>query len=324
MKKITVVTAFFDIGREFFKNTEYTRSNEQYFRYFEFWARMRNDLIVYTTPEFVRSVQEIRAKFGLEKNTRVIEIENPFELETNLYRRMQAVGDNSDFREFRLHPNAMENRASYDYVMLLKYWCMADAVRRGLAHDLVAWIDFGFNHGGRCFPHPEEFDFEWQWDFTDKVHVFSLREYENASPLVSLQFFPEIFMGAPLVAAADLCNRLWELMRQAMQSLVMVGAIDDDQQLLLMAYHYEPQIFEIHLSEGWFLPLKECGAAHLTAVERKPAQPAPPPPRPSLPRRVIRRIKRELNLIPPPEPDPKQKFFLRLETLAEKYDCIFY
>lgn len=43
----------------------------------------------------------------------------------------------------------------------------------------------------------------------------------------------------------------------------MLDAIDDDQQLLAMAYKDTPEIFKIHKSE-WFLPLKEFGGVHLT------------------------------------------------------------
>lgn len=47
---ITLVTAFFPIGRG-----EWTgkaqRSDDKYFKYFQHWARIHNDLVVYTTPE---------------------------------------------------------------------------------------------------------------------------------------------------------------------------------------------------------------------------------------------------------------------------------
>lgn len=318
MTPITLVTAFFDIGREHFENTDYTRSNDQYFDYFAFWARMRNPLVVYTAPEFADRVRAIRAGFGLEKQTTVIPVENPFAIEPELYTRMQKISQDEDFRKFRLYPNAMSNRADYDYIMLLKYWCMADATSRGITGSQVAWIDFGFNHGGVLFPNPEEFDFEWRFAFSPKIHLFSLQPCNTASSLISLQFFPEIIMGPLIIAPSIACEALWKLTLRAMESLVMLGAIDDDQQLLLMAYQYQPDLFEVHLSDDWFLPLKEYGGSHLTVRQRTPAPTENVPP-PTIGQKVKGAIKRLLKRGQPTEETSKVLFFRRLEQLADKY-----
>ena len=44
--------------------------------------------------------------------------------------------------------------------MLLKQWCVKDAVEKGIAKGMIAWIDFGYNHGGKYYLKKEEFDFE--------------------------------------------------------------------------------------------------------------------------------------------------------------------
>ena len=67
--KITLISAFFDIGRANFTNTEYTRTNEKYFEYFKFWARMKNDLVVYTDSNSSKYVRDIRNKQQLLKLT---------------------------------------------------------------------------------------------------------------------------------------------------------------------------------------------------------------------------------------------------------------
>ena len=66
---ITLVTAFFPIGRG-----EWTgkaqRSDDKYFKYFQHWARIHNDLVVYTTPENAERIRQIRLSFG-RTNTQV-------------------------------------------------------------------------------------------------------------------------------------------------------------------------------------------------------------------------------------------------------------
>ena len=48
-KKCLLVSAFYDINRSSWKS--YKRSKNTYFSYFEFWARMKGDLVVFCETE---------------------------------------------------------------------------------------------------------------------------------------------------------------------------------------------------------------------------------------------------------------------------------
>ena len=65
-----------DIGRD--KYAFYSRSVEKYLDYFRFWARIQNQIVVYTTPELAPKVMEIRGEFGLADKTVVIEVADVF------------------------------------------------------------------------------------------------------------------------------------------------------------------------------------------------------------------------------------------------------
>ena len=69
MSEITLVTTYFNIDGESW--TGFSRDNNKYIRYFEHWTRLKNKLIVYTTPDIADKVKEIR-RFGLEDRTTVI------------------------------------------------------------------------------------------------------------------------------------------------------------------------------------------------------------------------------------------------------------
>lgn len=264
---ITLVSAFFYIGRDKVKDTDLVRSNKQYFEYFEQWARMRNKLIVYTEPEFVDEVYRIREQFGVREQTIVLPVEDVFAIEKELLERMEAVSANEDFRNYRHYVNAMSNNAKYDYVMLMKYWCLQDAVRRGLVEDTAAWIDFGFNHGGELFANPEEFDFLWEYKFTRKIHLFALYNPDTVLGVRSWQTQKDCMMGPLIVLPKELCEEFWLLVKGALEALLWLDCIDDDQQLLLMAYKHKKEVFEVHISE-WCLPLKEYGGTHLTVKQK--------------------------------------------------------
>ena len=274
MSEITIVTGFFDIGRGDLVGelSQYTRSNDKYFNYFARWARLKNRLVVYTERTFVERIIQIRRNYGLENNTTVIPIDNIFAVEDDIYSRMKLVEKKSSFRELRYYREAMENGADYNYIMLMKYWMMKDAQERGLLSEITAWIDFGFDHGGTKYVDEKDWNFLWKYDFEDKIHLFSLCNPEEINAWESLQLFPEVIMGAPLTLSTVRVARLYALVRKAMESLLMLEAYDDDQQLLLMAYKWAPEDFIIHISD-WFLPIKEFGGSHMKVRKVEHFQP---------------------------------------------------
>ena len=259
-KKITIVTAFFDIGRN--KYVKIPRSNDKYLRHFEFWARIKNDLIVYTTADLKTKILSIREKFNLKEKTKVIVIDDITKIEPAILTRMQEIEHDNKFIAFRYLDDMPENRALYNYVMMLKSWFIYDASKMIKSDELLAWIDFGYNHGGDKFSDCNDFCFEWKYDFPDKVTYFYNKEINNKPVFYLVQSFELNIMGAPFVVSKTYAKEHWDLIRNAMITLIDVGLIDDDQTLMLMAYRKKPEIFNLMKSD-WFMPLKDYGGEHL-------------------------------------------------------------
>ena len=88
----TLVTAFFDIGRSDFNyaNCE-PRSFDKYLSYFSFWARVKNELIIYTQPGLEDRIMEVRKGYGLGNKTKIITIDNIYNIEPDLFQRMVKI-----------------------------------------------------------------------------------------------------------------------------------------------------------------------------------------------------------------------------------------
>ena len=272
-REVTVVTAFFDIGRESF-GSELSRSNEKYLEYFKFWARMKNKLVVFTFPAMAERVREVRNEFGLEDRTEIIVIDDIYAVEAELHSRMTQVAASEEFLKFRYMPNPADNNADYDYIMLLKAWFLKEAAEKGYADGMLCWLDFGFNHGGDVFSNSEEFDFTLNVDFPmDKVTLFSLNNYDNKPIFHIIEDYSVYMMGAPIYVSADMAAELWGDVKKSMESLLDVGFLDDDQTLLLMASLRNPERYNI-IKSDWFMPLKEYGGEHLTVARKPKAKPA--------------------------------------------------
>ena len=178
-REVTIVTAFFDIGREKF-GSGLSRSNEKYLQFFKFWARMKNKIVVYTFEAMATKVKDLRKELGLEDRTTVVVIDDVFSIEAELHKKMVSISNNQEFLKYRYMPNSADNNADYDYVMLMKSWFLMDAAEKKYADGMLCWLDFGFNHGGAVFANEEEFDFTLSVDFPDdKITLFSINDYDD-------------------------------------------------------------------------------------------------------------------------------------------------
>lgn len=262
--KITIVTAFFPINREKWKGFE--RSNNKYMDNFKFWARIKNDMVIYTTEEFYEDIKNIRKEFNRE-NTKIIKIEDFRKIDEELYKSMDKIAKNKISREFRLSQNNPEVwNTDYDYIMLLKEWCVQDAVKNEYAKGMIAWIDFGYNHGGVYYKKPEEFDFEWKYNFSEKIHLFQINEFDDLPIFEICRRMNSYIIGGVIVAPDNLWNELWNLVRENMLCLNKCGLIDDDQTLLLMSYYQKPELFELHPTK-WFSTIKDFSDVKFSVEE---------------------------------------------------------
>ena len=259
--EITIVTAFFDIGRKNFN--ELPRSNDKYLEYFKFWSRMKNKLIIYTDSVMGPKAMKVREEFGLKDKTKLVIIDDISTIDSDLLNKMKKIDNEPNFINFRYNPNVAENNSLYNYVMLLKAWCIKDAVDKKYAFGQIAWLDFGYNHGGDVFTQPEEFDFEWKYKFEDKVTFFALKEDDNEPIFKKVQSLDPIIMGAPFIVFDHYADKLWNLEKECMNELLDIGFTDDDQLVNLMMVRKQPLMFDVKLSD-WFMPLKEYGGNHLT------------------------------------------------------------
>lgn len=263
-KEIVVVTAFFDIKRDSFEI--YQRSEDQYIEYFRFWARIKNKLIVFCQQKNYKKIYDIRKDYGLADRTRIVVVDDVFQIEPVLYEKMCLIAGNQDFLDSRYFDPAISNRADYDYVTSMKYYFISEAA--GLVNEDVniAWIDFGFNHGGKYYTNPSDFEFLWEYEFEDLIYIFCLQNPDTFPGLDSLMFQKDCVMSGVIIVPQNKARELWKLIRQSMQALVSLDCIDDDQQLVLMAYKLRKEMFNVIITD-WFEGIMVCSTQTFSTVK---------------------------------------------------------
>jgi len=187
MSKISIVTAFYDIGRgDWSTNTEKNggplphylqRSVDKYIDHFTRMCEIDTEIIVYTSPDIAPRLAAI------SPNVKVVEYDY-FNLHKELRDKIEAIQTSPEFVK-KINPYQVRNP---------EYWSK------------------------------------------DYVGVTSLTVQNNIVFII----------GGVFVAQKEQWQVLATDMKEALEHLISIGLVDDDQGLLLMAYFKNPDMYELH------------------------------------------------------------------------------
>lgn len=272
MSDITIVTAFFDIGRGNLPNEKHGRVLPQYqhrgvdtyFEYFNNLAKIKNDMVIYTTEDFADRILEIRKQYNLENKTHVISLPSylPKGME-DMKDRIEKIMDDENYWGNVVNPQLIEYwHSDYVLVNIFKSFYVQHAINSGIVKNkLAAWIDFGYVRNLETLPS----SLEWKYPFDeDKIHFFNMRDIDPDRTINDIIYTGDVYIqGCHIVAGVERWKDLAELMMHSLQTLVNNNLIDDDQTLLLMSYITSPYIFQLRPNSphDWFRIFKDYNDA---------------------------------------------------------------
>jgi protein YibB len=254
MSKISIVTAFFDIGRGNWTTSVeknggplphyLERSVDRYIDHFSRMCELENEVIVYTSPDLAPRLQAVSPK------VKVVEYDY-FEIHEELRMKIEAIQTEPKFIK-RINPYQVRNPEywSKDYVGVtsLKASFVNDAFERGLVtNEWAAWVDFGYCRDDEHVPTSKK----WDYDFTPGLmHYFNYREPNINRPTENVQLAVlnniVYIIGGVFVGQKEQWSVLKKDMRESLDILMQNGLVDDDQGLLLMSYFANPDMYELH------------------------------------------------------------------------------
>lgn len=260
MSDITIVTAFFDIGRGDWTPDKglphyLQRTTDTYFERFKHMATLDNDMVVFTSPDLKAKVEELRKG----KPTTVITREFS-SLAPDLWSKITEVQLSPEYQDM-INPSQRKNpeywNANYVLVNLLKSSFITLAIQGDFVKtDLVAWLDFGYCRDASTLNGVTH----WKYPFsTDKIHFFNLKPY-NGTMIMNIISNNDVHITGPhIVAHKDLWPKLEKMVLGHTDILLKNNLIDDDQTLLLMSSLDNPELFELHPvnPNDWFIVFKE-------------------------------------------------------------------
>jgi protein YibB len=264
---ITIVTAFFDIGRQDWAKRPNTpawlaRSTEDYFTCFERMCRLENEIIVFTQSRFAERIADARAKLGFSNETRIVCKDDLFEDHGADLRKITRVMNMPGFLAGVTHPHCPEYwEPRYVLINYLKSFFACEAIAQSpVTSEFLAWVDFGYCREENVLPNPRK----WDYPFSDKIHLFNIERLDSQNLVSIIKTNKVYFTGGAIVAPRNQWADLKRLMQNAFDLLLSYDLMDDDQTLLLMAYRKAPSLFETHFVDaantGWFVLFKDYNA----------------------------------------------------------------
>ena len=261
MNDITIVTAFFDIGRSNWTPDKglphyLHRTTKTYLERFGHMAKLDNPMVVFTSKEFVKEIQFLRQ--NKPTDILIVDFQNNF---TKLRGEIQKVQNDPGFQS-KINPMQVKNPEywSVDYVLvnMLKASFVNQAIKTNLVKtDLIAWLDFGYCREESTLNGVRN----WQYPFDkNKIHFFNLKDWKEGTYIEEVIFNNDVHITGPcIVAGKDVWPSLEALVHHNLEELFKNNLIDDDQTLLLMSYLQKPELFELHKvnANDWFIVFKE-------------------------------------------------------------------
>jgi protein YibB len=261
MNDITIVTAFFDIGRGDWTPDKglphyLQRTTKTYLERFGHMAKLENNMVVYTSKELLPEVEFLRQDRPTEILT--LDFDNSFK---ELRESISKIQKDSNYQS-KIDPMHVRNpeywSANYVLVNLLKSSFVNRAIETNLIKDdLVAWLDFGYCRDESTLNKVKK----WSYPFNkDKIHFFNIKDFKEGSYIQDIIANNDVHITGPcIVAGKEMWPVLENLVYHNTRELIKNNLIDDDQTLLLMSYLAKPELFELHKvsNDDWFIVFKD-------------------------------------------------------------------
>jgi protein YibB len=248
MSDISIVTAFYDIGRgnwspENGHPSYLHRTVDTYIERFGYMSRLCNDITVFTSSDLADKIVN-----ACDSDCRVkiftFDAINYFSKTRDI---INSVQKSESYRKI-IHPSQIINPEYWnpDYVLVtnLKPYFVNKAINMNSSiNDMVAWVDFGYCRSEKQIPSSRI----WKYDYNSElIHLLSYKNWNNV-PIEQVVASNDVYIpGAIIAATKKLWPKMLELMQSSFNKLLEKNMVDDDQGLLLYSYMQNKNLFQLH------------------------------------------------------------------------------
>ena len=273
MNDITLVTAFFDIGRENWGSPIFRRPNDNYFRAFSRLASYDYPMIIYADTRHADRIKEIINLNANHKNLKKIVLISEEWLKANFY-PWSRLELETKIMSSEYYKNLIPNRVAMQYPenvnprytilthSKIDFLCHASEAMLA-SHDNLLWVDFGYLSdtavANGMMPKSKLSSSSL---VPDRVNLCSLNNPLNEQdfdPIHTLQNAPEKLTAGVFGGDIKSLLKFRTLSHQALDEMQERNLADDEQALWISCIKKASDLFAIHMFPGW-----HCGLQHFS------------------------------------------------------------
>lgn len=246
--EITLVTCFIDIGRGDWK-TGFKRDNQVYFNNAVRVLNLPHPMVIFTQPEYVDRIREMRSKYASNQTRVVVREFNQLKYAERVDLIESIMKKNLDLRprNFRRCPEFYDPK--YFILIHNKIHLLKEVAEKNYFNSrYFQWIDFGL-HVDVC---PELPKFEIDLYQPGRLRLVSFREpkkmehlieyYKNFTPSVSAGLF-----GGDL----EVIRKLTPMMNEQVEFLLKFGYTNSEQRVFYYLMCNFPELFNYRVWDDW-------------------------------------------------------------------------
>lgn len=275
MNDITIVTAFFDIGRGNISTEHYPshlkRTTNTYFEYFSYLATLDNNMVIFTEEKFKEKILMMRKS----KPTTVICL-NIFKKFNHILAKIADIQSNHEFLSNisqELSKNIEYWNSQYVLVTNLKTYFVNYAINHtDINSPYVAWVDFGYVRNKETLNNIKQ----WRYPFSkNKLNLFSIKKHhvlnDEMDVLQAIYQNNVYIIGGSMVATSSIWKKFKDLVIQQQTYLLNNNIVDDDQGIFMMCLYKQPELFQINYlgRNQWFSLFKKYDETSRVSITEK-------------------------------------------------------
>lgn len=273
VNSMTIVTAFFDIGRGDWTTDKghpsyLHRDNQTYLSYFKNLATLDNEMVIFTSKEFEAAIRELRR----DKPTKIVIVDINTDFHTALS-KIKSILKSPSFQE--KIPKEQQHNPEYwseKYILItnLKTYFVNKAIEDcGISNHLVAWVDFGYCRHEDTLLNIKN----WYYPFDNEhIHFFTLKRdkilyifnnpkfpHKKNQVLHAILNNKVYIIGGVTVGTQHIWQQFFTLVKSCQKDMLQSNLLDDDQGVYLMCHYLQPDLFNFHYlgknkenKENWF------------------------------------------------------------------------
>jgi protein YibB len=248
---ITIVTAFFDIGRGDWTSEKgfapyLERKSETYIEYFKNLSTLENEMIIFTSSDLKPKIEKIRE--GKPTTVVTLDINQKFK---NIRKRINDIQSSDEFKS-KIEERQLRNPEywSADYVLVcnLKSYFVKKSIELKLVNsEMIAWVDFGYCRTQEMTRGLSQ----WNYPFNkNKVNLFTIKRWLNPKSINQVYDYMiknrSYIIGGAIVATQEKWLEFYNLVCRCQMQTLKHKIVDDDQGIFIMCYYYKPQLMSLN------------------------------------------------------------------------------